>query len=185
MDFFTVLTPEVVQNVSDMLQLAFMAGNKPIKVLAEEGKCSVHSLYSAARGLRALPGTLKVRQNLSRTSFMVAATVALESTGFARLFGYQKVDRNIYSMLHRIKKQDERVDELMLEKLPTLVQEKPDREHLTDAEHQELQCIAQSIANLSCSHLNLIGELDARYELNLAEYLQGTEKPPVRQTQTV
>lgn len=184
MDISTValISPDVVQSAGDMFQLALMSCDKPPKVIAQEVGCSVDSIYSAARGIRAMP--VKVRQKLAGVSCIAAAAIALEATGFARWFGYQKVDRHIQSMIVRLRAKDREVDKL-LDALPTLLLDKHGKEDFTAEEYTQLEAVACNLVDLTCNHTNLIMELEVKYKLNITPYLQGIEKPPVRQTQTV
>jgi len=99
-----MLDVPMIDSIGDMLQLAIMAIDIPPKALATEIGYSVDSLYSAVKGDRAIP--VKARAKLAHKSFMMACTVALEGTGLSQIFGYQKVDRHIQSMIFRVKSKD-------------------------------------------------------------------------------
>lgn len=175
----TMVTPDMINNVGDMLQLAIMCCDKPPKAIATEIGYSVDSIYSACKtnckNARAIP--VKARQKLSSINFIAAAAVALEATGFKRFFGYQKVDRHIQSMILRLRVLDKETDKL-LDELPILLLDKQSNADLNKDELKQLNNTAKKLADLCNSHINLIMELEVKYKLGLTTYLQGKEKSP-------
>lgn len=176
MDISTVvsmITPDMTESVSDMLRLAIMSCDKPPKAIAADIGYSVDSIYSAMKGIRNVPA--QARQKLAGVNCIAAAAVALEATGFTRLFGYQKVDRHVQSMIVRLKARDRKTDKL-LEILPELLVDKNSQEDFTPEEMLQLHTAVISLTELANSHINLIMELEVRYGLSVAPYLQGKEK---------
>lgn len=176
MDVSTVVSitsPDMVESVGDMLELMLSCYNIPPKMLAAELRCSVDAIYSAAKGVRSLP--IKARHKLASKNIMASAMVALEATGYTRLFGYQKVDRHVQSMIVRLRVKDRKTDKL-LDALPELLVDKNTREDLTPEEIQQLHATVINLTDLANSHINLIMELEVKYGLSVAPYLQGKEK---------
>lgn len=171
----SMVTPDMLDSVGDMLQLALACCEAPPKAIAAEIGYSVDSMYSAMKGIRNIP--TQARQKLAGLNVIAAAAVALEATGFTRLFGYQKVDRHIQSMILRLKQQDRLTDKL-LDELPIILLDKNSRDDLSREELQWLTATSCKIADLTNCHINLIMELETRYKLGVTTYLRGKEKSP-------
>ena len=171
----TMITPDVLQSVGDMLQLAIMSCDQPPKALAREIGYSVDSIYSAMKNIRPIP--IKARQKLAGVNVIAAAAVALEATGFKRLFGYQKVDRHIQSMILRLRTSDKETGRL-LDEMPVMLLDKNSQDDLSNEEIQWLTNAAYRIADLANGHINLIMELEVKYKLGITGYLQGNKKSP-------
>lgn len=166
----------MVDSIGDMLELAIMCCNRPPKAIAADIGYSVDTIYSACKNARAIPN--KARQKLSQINSIAASAVALEATGFMKLFGYQKVDRHVQSMILRLKKQDKEVF-ILLEDLPVILLDKNDRKDLSESELSELEVTAQRLVDRANSTINLIMELEHKYGLGVTRYMQGKEKSPV------
>lgn len=169
----SVLDPSFIENCNDMLQLALMCCNEPPKAIAAQVGCSLSVIYKALDGTRSIPN--KVRHKLSELNFTAAATVALESTGFIRLFGYRNVDRHIQSLILTMKLSDD-VTNKELEKLPVLLLNKNDRKDLNDSDYMQVKIITEKLVDRANSSINLIMELDNRYNLDIEKYMSGKEK---------
>lgn len=170
-----MFSPDMLDSVGDMLQLAMACCDIPPKAIAAEIGYSVDSIYAAANGVKKIPN--RARQQLSNLNLIAAAAVAMEATGFKRLFGYQKVDRHIQSMILRLKMRDKETDKI-LEALPAVLLDKNSRDDLTADEVDWLQQASCMLADLTNSHINLIMELEARYRLGITTYLQDNKKSP-------
>jgi hypothetical protein len=120
------------------------------------------------------------RRKLSQINFLAAATVALESTGFTKLFGYQKVDRHVQSMIVRLKKQDKEVIGLIDEHLLILL-DKICKDDLSEEEFLVVTEIMEKLIDRTNSTFNLVMELESKYGLGMTDYMQGKEKSPVQQ----
>lgn len=169
----TMLDPNLLANAQDMLELALMCCDKPPKALAIDIGCSVSAIYQAMKGVKSIP--IKVRRRLSSVNIIAAAAVALDATGFTRLFGYQKVDRHIQSMIIRLKKQD-KVISSVLNDLPEMLLDKNSYEDLSKEEVDHITTVAYQLVNRANGTINLVMELEARYHLGITPYLQGKEK---------
>ena len=172
----TLLDPSLMENIQDMLQLSIMCCDRPPKALAADLGYSVNSIYGALTGERSIPA--KARRKLSQVNFIAAATVALESTGFTKLFGYQKVDRHIQSMIIRLKKQDKEVM-VLVEDLPIILLDKICKEDLTEDDLLVLNETMEKLIDRTNSTFNLVMELENKYGLGVTQYMQGKEKSPV------
>jgi len=173
LDITTLATPDVIQSVQDMLELAFACCDRPPKQIAADIGYSVDSIHAALRGSRNIP--VKARQKLSGFSFITAVTVAMESTGMPRLFGYQKVDRHIQSMITRLKKQDKDVM-LLIDDLPIVLLDKNCKSDLTDEDLLMVNQIMERLVDRTNSTFNLVMELESKYGLGVTQYMQGKEK---------
>lgn len=171
----SVVTPEMLETASDMLRLAIMSSDKPPKVIASDIGYSVDMIYSATKGIRSIP--TQARQKLSGVNVIAAAAIALEATGFTRLFGYHKVDRHIQSMILRHRTMDRATDKL-LDELPVMLLDKECSANLTEGEQKRLKYITCRLIDLSSSIMNLVMELEVKYKLGITPYLQGKEKSP-------
>jgi len=171
-----MLDVPMIDSIGDMLQLAIMACDIPPKALAADIGYSVDSLYSAINGERSIP--VKARAKLASKSFIMACTVALEGTGLSQIFGYQKVDRHIQSMIIRVKTKDKEISNL-LDELPIILLDKETSNDLTDEDFEKVKFATDKlIERLNCS-LNLVMELDSRYRLEITEDIQKQKKSPV------
>lgn len=166
----SVLDPSAISNVQDMLELAMMCCDRSPKALAIDLGCSLSAVYEAMKGARSIP--VKVRRRLSSVNLVAASAVALEATGFTRLFGYQKVDRHIQSMIIRLKRQDKAVAG-ELDDLPELLLDKNTRADLSPEDIEKIKHIACQLVNRTNGTINLVMELEVRYKLGLTEYMQG------------
>jgi hypothetical protein len=166
----------MMDSIGDMLELAIMCCDRPPKALAADLGYSVDSLYAGCKNSRAIP--TKARQMLSGVSFIAAAAVAWEATGFKRFFGYQNGDRHIQVMLLRTKKQDKEIYG-RLEELSVMLLDKNTRNDLSEDESTYLEDTTYKLIDRANSTINLIMELEHKYGLGLTEYLQGKEKSPV------
>lgn len=166
----------MIDSIGDMLELAIMCCDRPPKALAMDIGYSVDSLYAACKDARAIPS--KARQKLSAVNIIAATAVALEATGFKKLFGYQKVDRHVQSMILRLRKQDKEVF-ILLEDLPVILLDKNARNDLSENELNDLEVTARRLVDRANSTINLIMELEYKYGLGVTQYMQGKEKTPV------
>ncbi len=169
----SVIDPNTLANVQDMLELAVMCCDRSPKALAIDIGCSLSAVYEAMKGARNIP--IKVRRKLSSMNVIAASAVALEATGFTRLFGYQKVDRHIQSMIIRLKRQDKAVSGF-LDDLPEMLLDKNTREDLSSDDVEEISHIAYQLIDRANGTINLIMELEVRYKLGFTDYMQGKEE---------
>lgn len=172
----SMLDPSTLSNVQDMLQLAVMCCDRPPKALAMDLGCSMSAVYEAMRGARNIP--VKVRRKLSSVNLVAASAVALEATGFTRLFGYQKVDRHVQSMIIRLKRQDKAVMN-GLNDLPELLLDKESQADLTTEETARLTEITCQLVDRANGTINLIMELETRYQIGVTDYMQGGKEKSV------
>lgn len=169
----SVLDPSFIENINDMFQLALMCCNEPPKAIAAQVGCSVSMIYKAVDGTRNIP--LKIEQKLASLNFTVASTIALKATGFVRLFGYRQVDRHIQSLILTMKLSDDMTNR-ELEKLPVLLLNKNNRKDLNDNDYVQVKIITEKLVDRANSSINLIMELDNRYNLDIEKYMSGKEK---------
>jgi len=163
----------MMDSIGDMLELAMMCCDRPPKALAADIGYSVDSIYAACKNARAIPN--KARQKLSQMNSIAASAVALEATGFMKLFGYQKVDRHVQSMILRLKKQDKEIF-VLLEDLPVTLLDKNGRKDLSENELNDLELTAHRLVDRANSTINLIMELEYKYGLGVTDYMKGKEK---------
>lgn len=168
---------ESIVNVSDMLAWMMQAYNIPPKVLASECRYSKDAIWSAAKGARAIP--TKARQKLARKNIAAAAAVALEATGFKRLFGVRKYkDRHVQTMVLRWKKECKEVMSLA-DQLPELLLDKVEAADMSSEEMERLSLIVRSMADQMNGTMNMIMEFEIRFGVEVTGYLSDDkEKPP-------
>lgn len=171
----SVLDPSYIESINDMLQLAIMCCNEPPKAIAAQIGCSLSMMYKVLDGTRRVPN--KVRHELSKINLVSAATVALEATGFIRLFGYRKVDRHVQSLILELKVSDKQVAD-GLDKLPVLLLNKNSKKDLSDDDIAIVKDVVYKLVDRANANINLLMELDSRYDLNLERYLSGHAKKP-------
>jgi len=169
-----VIDVPMVDSIGDMLQIAIMCCDRPPKALAIDIGYSVDTIYAACKDARSIPS--KARQKLSSVNFIAASAVALEATGFRRLFGYQKVDRHIQSMILRLKKQDKEISG-RLEDLPVILLDKNERNDLSESELLDLEDTAHRLVDRANSTINLIMELEYKYGLGVTKYMKNEKTP--------
>jgi hypothetical protein len=171
-----MLDVPMIDSLGDMIDLAMMATNIPPKALALEIGYSVDSLYSAIKGERSIP--VKARAKLASKNLIMACAVAMESTGLSQIFGYQKVDRHIQSMILRVKNKDKEIG-VLLDDLPLILLDKERLEDLSDADLEKVKIVAEKLGERMNYSLNLMMELDSRYRLDITEDIQKQKKSPV------
>jgi len=177
----SVLDPNTLSNVQDMLEMAIMCCDRSPKALAIDIGCSISAVYEAMKGARNIP--IKVRRKLSSVNLVAASAVALEATGFTRLFGYQKVDRHIQSMIIRLKKMDKPVMKA-LDDLPEILLDKNSKDDLSEEEATFVSETACQLVDRANGTINLIMELEVRYKLGIIEYMQGKKESALATTST-
>lgn len=156
-------------DISDMVQLAIMASDKPPKAVALELKCSLSAVYQSMQGKRFIPAG-KMRK-FSEMNLIAAASMALQSTGLAKLFRYRKSDRHIQARLLELKIYDKRSDDEM-NKLPELLFNKNTADDLNENDKQVLLAAVSSMMERDNIALNLFMELDTRYQLDLVSIIK-------------
>ena len=124
-----MIDPTGLQDLPDMVQLALMACDKPPKALAIELKCSISAVYQSLQGTRTLPAS--AMRKFAKLNLIASSAMAMQATGFKKLFKYRKSDRHIQSRLVELKMFDKRADEAM-NMLPELLFNKNSPKDLTD-----------------------------------------------------
>ena len=159
----------MIDSVGDMLNMAISMYGMPPKVVAMEVECSISHMYSALKDVKSVP--VKARQQISKINLVAAAAVAMEATGFKRIFGFQQVDRHVQSMILRMRKKNKEASALM-EELPVMLLDKNSRDDLSPEELKFIHSTALVlIEQINCT-LNLAMELEVKFHLGLAEEMQ-------------
>ncbi len=164
----------MIDSVGDMLNLAISLYGLPPKAVALEMECSISHMYRALKDIKSVP--IKVRQKLSKINVVAASAVAMEATGFKRIFGFQQVDRHVQSMILRMRQKNKEASERM-EALPGLLLDKNCREDLSPEEHAFVYETALVLSDQINYTLNLVMELETKYRLGLAGELQKEKRP--------
>ncbi len=171
-----------LNDLSDMIQLALMACDKPPKALALELKCSLSTVYKAMQGKRTMP--ISLMQKFAQTNLIAAAGMAMQITGLPKLFRYRKTDRHIQSRLVELKMLDRNSD-MEMNKLPELLFNKNSASDLSGADVETLLNAVDAMMERDNAALNLFMELDTRYNLNLVEHMKRARLAATKRTQAV
>ena len=159
-----MIDPTGLQDLPDMMQLALMACDKPPKALAIELKCSISAVYQSLQGTRTLPASAMRR--FAKLNLIASSAMAMQATGFKKLFRYRKSDRHIQSRLVELKIFDKRADEAM-NMLPELLFNKNSPKDLTDEDRKVMLNAVNAMMERDNVALNLFMELDNKYKLDL------------------
>lgn len=164
-----MIDPTGLQDLPDMVQLALMACDKPPKALAIELKCSISAVYQSLQGTRTLPAS--AMRKFAKLNLIASSAMAMQATGFKKLFKYRKSDRHIQSRLVELKMFDKRADEAM-NMLPELLFDKNSPKDLTDEDRKVILNAVSAMMDRDNVALNLFMELDNKYKLDLVNKMR-------------
>lgn len=164
-----MIDPTGLQDLPDMVQLALMACDKPPKALAIELKCSISAVYQSLQGTRTLPAS--AMRKFAKLNLIASSAMAMQATGFKKLFKYRKSDRHIQSRLVELKIFDKRADEAM-NMLPELLFNKNNSNDLTDEDRKIILNAVSAMMDRDNVALNLFMELDKKYKLDLVNKMR-------------
>ncbi|WP_289146512.1 hypothetical protein [uncultured Megamonas sp.] len=164
-----MIDPTGLQDLPDMVQLALMACDKPPKALAIELKCSISAVYQSLQGTRTLPAS--AMRKFAKLNLIASSAMAMQATGFKKLFKYRKSDRHIQSRLVELKIFDKRADEAM-NMLPELLFDKNSPKDLTDEDRKIILNAVSAMMDRDNVALNLFMELDKKYKLDLVNKMR-------------
>ena len=164
-----MIDPTGLQDLPDMVQLALMACDKPPKALAIELKCSISAVYQSLQGTRTLPAS--AMRKFAKLNLIASSAMAMQATGFKKLFRYRKSDRHIQSRLVELKIFDKRADEAM-NMLPELLFNKNSPKDLTDEDRKVMLNAVNAMMERDNVALNLFMELDNKYKLDLVNKMR-------------
>lgn len=164
-----MIDPTGLQDLPDMVQLALMACDKPPKALAIELKCSISAVYQSLQGTRTLPAS--AMRKFAKLNLIASSAMAMQATGFKKLFKYRKSDRHIQSRLVELKMFDKRADEAM-NMLPELLFNKNSPKDLTDEDRKVILNAVSAMMDRDNVALNLFMELDNKYKLDLVNKMR-------------
>ena len=164
-----MIDPTGLQDLPDMVQLALMACDKPPKALAIELKCSISAVYQSLAGTRTLPAS--AMRKFAKLNLIASSAMAMQATGFKKLFKYRKSDRHIQSRLVELKIFDKRADEAM-NMLPELLFDKNSPKDLTDEDRKIILRAVSAMMDRDNVALNLFMELDKKYKLDLVNKMR-------------
>ena len=164
-----MIDPTGLQDLPDMVQLALMACDKPPKALAIELKCSISAVYQSLQGTRTLPAS--AMRKFAKLNLIASSAMAMQATGFKKLFKYRKSDRHIQSRLVELKIFDKRADEAM-NMLPELLFDKNSPKDLTDEDRKIILRAVSAMMDRDNVALNLFMELDKKYKLDLVNKMR-------------
>lgn len=164
-----MIDPTGLQDLPDMVQLALMACDKPPKALAIELKCSISAVYQSLQGTRTLPAS--AMRKFAKLNLIASSAMAMQATGFKKLFKYRKSDRHIQSRLVELKMFDKRADEAM-NMLPELLFNKNSPKDLTDEDRKVILNAVNAMMERDNVALNLFMELDNKYKLDLVNKMR-------------
>lgn len=154
--------------VGEMIRLAIASSGKPTKEVARDWNYSDDALYAAMNDARPIPK--QARSKLAKLNLLGCMAVAAEATGILKLFGYLKVDRHIQNILQVVLKEGREAD-IAIEALPQILINKNSPSDLTDDDRRVLLFAGKEISDRINSDFNLLAEIDAKYDLNLMQYI--------------
>jgi len=106
---------------------------------------------------------------------LAGLAMALEATGYRRLFGYIQGDRHPQSMIRRVEKEDAEAD-AALQPIGWRIIDKDGPDDLTADDKLALLTAGKEIADRVKAEINLLIEWEDRYQLGLLEHLTGEKK---------
>jgi hypothetical protein len=154
--------------VGDMIRLAITSSGKPTKEVARDWNYSDDALYAAMNNARPIP--TQARSKLAKLNLLGCMAVAAETTGIMKLFGYLQVDRHIQNILQMVLKEGREADEA-IKSLPQILINKNHPGDLTADDRLVLLTAGKEISDRINSDFNLLAEIDAKYDLNLMQYI--------------
>jgi hypothetical protein len=166
--------------VAEMVDIAITRSTKPPKAISMDSDMSLSAIHKAIEGTRQIPA--KAMRAFSKTNLIAATSMALQSTGLGALFQYRKSDRHVQSRIVELEFYDRMADESMHD-LPVLLFNKETQDDLTDEDKDQLIEATQRLAARANVSINLLMELDVRFNLNLIDILAQEKAPMRRQPQ--
>lgn len=160
------------KEVGKMLHEALKRSEVPPKALAMDCGCSVDAIYAAEKGKRRLPRG--AQQTIAKTHIVGGLAAAYEATGYT-WFLFDDCDRHPQNLLQRNLKEDKEADEVLAELGFRLI-DKQTRADLTDVDILFLRCVGKELSDRVKSDINLLIELEDRYQIGLLDYLLQKEK---------
>lgn len=167
---------EEMARLAAMVKVAIDRSGIPAKVIAREANVSLSAVYSAEHGTRKFPAQATAK--FAETNMIAAATMAAQSTGLLSLFRYRNEDRHIQSRLVQMKAYDELTDDV-LKDLPMMLFDKQTRSDLQEKDVEVLLRTADILSARLNVTLNLLMELDLRFDLHLSERLKQKKGQPI------
>lgn len=144
----------------------------------------------AARRLNYTPGMLnkilagerniasEVKPKMAQMHLLAGLALAQEVTGYSSIFGYIDGDRHPQTMLRRVEKEDAEAD-AALKSLGWRIIDKNSPDDLSKDDVFALVAVGKELSERIKADLNLLVELEDRFQLGLLDYLTGEkEKSP-------
>lgn len=156
-----------------MLREGIERGVGTIQEAARQTNVTSSLLSKILSGERSVAPDLKPK--LSKMHILAGLAMALEATGYRRLFGYIQGDRHPQSMIRRVEKEDAEAD-AALQPIGWRIIDKDGPEDLTADDKFALLAAAKEITDRVKAEINLLIEWEDRYQLGLLEYLTGEKK---------
>jgi len=116
-----------------------------------------------------------LKPKASKMHLLAGLAMALEATGYKRIFEYIRGDRHPQTMLRRVEKEDAEAD-AALKPIGWRIIDKECPEDLTEDDKFALLTAAKEIADRVKAEINLLIEWEDRYRLGLLEHLTGEKK---------
>lgn len=157
------------REIADMVSVAIERSGEPIKSIAADSGVNASSIYATLTGDRQIPAA--TMRSFSKTNVIAAACMALQGTGLSKLFQYRKSDRHIMARVEELKIYDHVADDAM-NALPPLLFNKNSYDDLNENDKKTLIQTAEKLADRMNVTLNLLMELDVRYNLHLMEIFE-------------
>lgn len=160
-------------NVGLMLKEAMdLAGHTP-KSMAVKCGYSRDMIYAALSEERPIP--TQARPKISKMSLLAGLAVALEATGYERIFKYFRIDRHIQNLLQMVFKEDEEAD-AVLSKLPRILMNKNCADDLSEEDKKLVELAAKELTDRIVHDFNLLVELETKLGVKVMDQLVGKSK---------
>lgn len=166
-------------SVGTMLREGLERHGAPPKAVAAEINYSIDAVYAAMNNKRRIPKDAGPK--LAGMHPMAGLAVALEATGYNKLFSIIEGDRHPQTMIRRVEKEDFEADEA-LKPVSWIIIDKNRPEDLTPEEVVMMKAAVKEICDRVINELNLVIELDDRYRLGLMDVIRTKEKAPQKRS---
>ncbi|NLW90971.1 MAG: hypothetical protein GXY34_05160 [Syntrophomonadaceae bacterium] len=156
-----------------VLKMGFMKGYGSQRNAAMHLGCSEALISKVVSRERDLAPDLMPKA--SKTHLIIGISVAEDATGYSCL-SYIEGDRHPQTMIRRVEKEDAEAD-AALRKLPLMLLDKHTGADLTQEEREHATLTGWELCDRIRADLNLVAELDDRYQLGLVSYLTERKRP--------
>lgn len=150
-----------------MLQEAINRSGQSPQEFAQNIHYSRDAVYKACQGNRRIPADAK--RDVARLNILGGMAVAHESTGYC-IFQITEGDKHPQTMIRRLEKEDMEADTAM-RSIPYIIIDAESAADLSPEDRTTLKQAMKELADRIHVELNILVEMDDRYDLGSLEYL--------------